>query len=112
MGSGSSLIEKLAQLPRADRLDELRTLVLAEFRAVLMMSDDEPLPEDENYFSLGVTSRGLMEIKEQLEVRIGEGLSASALFNHPTVDQLMAHLTDEVLADLFARPATTVEAEA
>jgi len=109
MGSGSSLIDKLAQLPRVDRLDELRAVVLAEFRAVLLMTDDEPLPEDENYFSLGVTSRGLMEIKEQLEVRLGAGLSATALFNHPTIDRLMAHLTDEVLADLFARPATIVE---
>jgi hypothetical protein len=57
MGSGSPLIENLARLPRADRLDELRAVVLAEFRVVLLMSEDEPLGEDENYFSLGVTSR-------------------------------------------------------
>jgi aryl carrier-like protein len=105
VGSSSSLIEKLARLPRVDRLDELRTVVLTEFRAVLLMTDDEPLAEDENYLSLGVTSRGLMEIKEQLDQRLGADISVNALFNHPTIDRLMAHLTDEVLVDLFARRA-------
>lgn len=101
MGASSGLIEKLGRLPRSERWDELRAVVLAEFRTVLLMADDEPLPEDESCFSLGVTSLGLMDVKDRLELHLGAPISAAALFNHPTINRLMEHLTGEVRADLF-----------
>jgi aryl carrier-like protein len=92
---------ELERLPLAERRDLLREAVHAEFRTVLFLSDADPVPEDEDYFSLGVTSIGLMEIKERLDARLGASISAAALFNHPTVEQFIGHLVDEVLADQF-----------
>ena len=92
---------ELRRLPLAERRDRLREAVNREFRTVLFMADDEPVPEDEDYFSLGVTSIGLVEIKDRLDEGLGAPISAVTLFNHPTVDQLIEFLVGEVLTDLF-----------
>lgn len=95
------LSAELRRLPLAERRDRLHEAVLSEFRTVLFMSDTEPVPEDENYFGLGVTSIGLMEIKNRLDERLGVVISSAALFNHPTVEQFIEYLVGEVLADVF-----------
>ncbi|THV29135.1 acyl carrier protein [Glycomyces paridis] len=92
---------ELRRLPLAERRDALREAVHAEFRTVLFLSADDQVPEDEDYFSLGVTSIGLMEIKDRLDERLGASISAAALFNHPTVEQFIEHLVADVLADQF-----------
>lgn len=106
-----TFVEKLRELPRSERLDELTAVVLAEFRCVLLMTDEDLLPMDENYFSLGVTSLSLMEIKERLELRLGAPISAATLFNHPTIEQFIDHLTDDVLAEVFTRSAQVAAAQ-
>jgi acyl carrier protein len=57
---------------------------------------------DESYFDLGFTSLRITEIKERLETAFGRPISTNLLFNSPTIEQLMDHLTGEVLAELFA----------
>ncbi|HET8660837.1 MAG TPA: acyl carrier protein [Micromonosporaceae bacterium] len=69
------------------------------------MTDVDELPLDASFFDLGLTSLRLSEIKQGLEARLGCGINANVLFNRPTVAQLMTHLTDDVLADLFAAGA-------
>jgi acyl carrier protein len=95
-------VRRLETLSPAERSDALEELVVAEFRSTLLMGDDEYLPMDESYFDLGFTSLRITEIKERLETAFGRPISTNLLFNSPTIEQLMAHLTSEVLADLFA----------
>lgn len=94
-------IERLQDLPLSERREELAELVVAEFRATLMMTDEEDLPFDMSYFELGFTSLRITEIKERLETQIGRRISTNVLFNSPTVERLIDYLADEVLADLF-----------
>jgi acyl carrier protein len=94
-------IQVLLDLSPAERQDALEELVVTEFRATLLMADDEDLPLDESYFDLGFTSLRISEIKERLEAAFGRAISTTQLFNSPTVEQLLAHLTGDVLADLF-----------
>jgi aryl carrier-like protein len=101
MGAGPELTERLRRLPRSERATALADSVLAEFRAALLMSNGEPLSSDESYFDLGLTSVSLMKVKESLEVRLGRDIDTTALFNYPTVRQLLDHLAGDVLADLF-----------
>lgn len=94
-------IERLCELPLAERRAGLEDLVVAEFRTTLMMADDEDLPFDMSYFELGFTSLGITEIKERLETQLGRSVSTNVLFNSPTMERLLTYLADEVLTDLF-----------
>jgi hypothetical protein len=94
-------IERLCELPLAERRAGLEDLVVAEFKTTLMMADDEDLPFDMSYFELGFTSLGITEIKERLETQLGRSVSTNVLFNSPTMERLIAYLADEVLTDIF-----------
>jgi hypothetical protein len=100
-------VRALRELPRSERLDALESLVAAEFKVVLLMSDDEELPLGTSYFELGFTSLRITEAKQRLERLLGRPISSSLLFNSPTVKQLLDHLTTEVFPELFTQPVAT-----
>jgi acyl carrier protein len=97
----TQLIERLRALPRSERLRALQAAVEVEFRQTLLMTDDEELPLDQSFVELGLSSLGLIETKERLEAQLGQSMSAAMLFNHPTVEALLDHLTTDVLGELF-----------
>jgi acyl carrier protein len=97
-------IERLEQLARSERREALEEIVVAHFKTALLMTDDEDLPTEESFFNLGFTSLLVSDIKQRLETMLGCAISANVLFNSPTLERLIAHLTDEVLVDLFAVP--------
>jgi acyl carrier protein len=99
--TGNRAIERLRALPLSERRTALEELVVTEFKATLLMTDDEELPLDGSYFDLGFTSLRITEIKDRLEDVLACGISANVLFNQPTVTQLLEHLTRDVLVDLF-----------
>ncbi|MFI9036184.1 acyl carrier protein [Streptomyces sp. NPDC053726] len=101
----ATVVDDLLDLPRSERRQALEDLVVAEFKIVLLMDDDDELPLDESYFDLGLTSLTITDLKQSLESMVGHELSASLLFNSPTVGQLMDHICDELLPGLF-RPAS------
>jgi acyl carrier protein len=103
MGELTSAIQQLRALPISEREDQLESLVTDEFKATLLMPEDEELPLTESFFDLGLTSLLLGEVKDRLERVLGCQISTTQLFNKPTVEQLMTHLTTKVLADHFDR---------
>jgi hypothetical protein len=98
----SSTIEGLLELPLSERYEALAELVTREFKATLLMAESEELPPDMSFFDMGFTSLRIAEVKERLETLFSCGISANVLFNSPTLDRLMEHLADGVLAHLFA----------
>ncbi|MBO3747419.1 acyl carrier protein [Streptosporangiaceae bacterium NEAU-GS5] len=92
----TEVTERLRLLAAPDRADELESLVVAEFRAALMLPEHEDLPLDESFFDLGMTSLLLVGLKERLEALLSVQISANALFNRPTVAALVDHLNDLV----------------
>ncbi|WP_327067874.1 acyl carrier protein [Kitasatospora sp. NBC_01250] len=74
--------------------EEVETVVQQMFREYLLMSEHEDLPQETSYFDLGLTSLRLSEIRERLETRLGLAINANVLFNEPTVERLVEHLTD------------------
>ncbi|MEU5052113.1 acyl carrier protein [Streptomyces sp. NPDC021096] len=95
----------LSDLARPERRDALEDLVRREFRAVLLMTDEEDLPADQSYFDLGLTSLSITRLKQRLEELLSVELDANLLFNSPTLEKLLEHLTEGLLADLFHAPA-------
>lgn len=101
----TSMIQWLAALPRSERRDALESFVAAEFKTTLLMTAEDELPREQSFFDLGLTSLGLTEVKQRLDVLLGRAVSANSLFNQPTVAALIDHLCDEVLPELFTDPA-------
>ncbi len=92
---------RLRSLPRPERRRALADLVCSELRAVLQMEPAEALPLDESYFDLGLTSLSVEEMKQRLETQLGCHIDADMLFNHPTVQHLLAHLETGPLVHVF-----------
>ncbi|MGW4077658.1 MULTISPECIES: acyl carrier protein [Streptomyces] len=101
MSEDTPVVRELRELPVSERREALESLVCREFKATLLMTEAEELPLDRNYFSLGFTSLRITEIKQRLEVLLGRSISASVLFDRPTVAQLLDHLCDETLGEFF-----------
>ncbi|WP_055494213.1 acyl carrier protein [Streptomyces sp. TP-A0356] len=102
------IAERLESLSRSERWTALESIVVAEFKTALLMTEDEELPLADSFFELGLTSLALTDVKQRLEELLGQGISSTVMFNRPTVEQLMDYLTSEVLAELFdSRTAMT-----
>ena len=97
-----SVRDTLAELPGPERREVLEDLITREFKSVLLMTDDEELPYDQSYFDLGLTSLSITGLKQRLEKLLDVELDASLLFNSPTVEALLRHLTEDLLPGLFA----------
>lgn len=97
-------ISRIGELPRSERVEALEELIITEFKKTLLMAEDEELDTETSYFEIGFTSLRIIEIKQRLEEMLGCDISANVLFNRPTVERLIAHLTEDVLADLFVGP--------
>jgi acyl carrier protein len=93
---------ELSELSRDDCRDVLEDLLVAEFKRVLLMPEDEQLSLDTSYFDIGLTSLRLTEIRQQLEDALDISIDATVLFNRPTIEDLLAYLTDRLSADAVA----------
>jgi acyl carrier protein len=89
-----------------ERRENVARVVVAEVRLALLLSPDEALPMDRSYFDLGMTSLTLMTAKQRIEAALGLAIDATELFDHPTVEHLIAHLGKSLGSDTAgqARP--------
>ena len=106
MDQPAPVADQLRRLPRPERRAAVGAVVTAAFRTALLMSDGEELSLEANYFELGLTSLRATELKQLLETQLGCEIDAGALFGQPTVERLLAHLTDECLPELFGTRAS------
>lgn len=102
VGPAPDIVASLRDLPRSERADVLAELLAAEFKAVLLMTDDDELPFEQSFFDLGLTSLTLSDLKQRIEGLLGCEINANVLFNSPTIVRLLEYLTEGPLADLFA----------
>lgn len=86
----------LSELSSPERRDALEQIVVNHLRKTLSMSDDEELPTDQSFFDIGLTSLLLTDARTYLQDLLGVDIDATVLFNQPTVDRLVADLTDRL----------------
>lgn len=99
-------VERLRHLPASERRAELESMVTEQFRAVLLIPDDEPVPLHESLFALGMSSVLIGEVQHRLSDLLGQNLHSSVLFNSCTVAQVIDYLTTDVLPDMFPQSAS------
>jgi acyl carrier protein len=101
MTSGDTeLVRRLRELPRTERAAALQEVVLGEFRRALLMTGADELPLTDNYFTYGLTSLQVVDIKQNLESALGCEVEAGVLLGTATVAQVLAYLTDRQLPQL------------
>jgi acyl carrier protein len=89
-----SIGRHLREQSRVERRDALEELVVGYLRDVLELGGEEDLVLDRSYFDLGLTSLKLTEAREHLQRLLDVAIDATVLFNEPTVEHLVDHLTD------------------
>ncbi|MEU3724192.1 beta-ketoacyl synthase N-terminal-like domain-containing protein [Streptomyces sp. NPDC031705] len=93
-------VETLAAAPAAERQEALVSLVRATVAALLAVDDPEYVDTRAGFLELGVDSLTAIVLKTQLQTRLGVPLVSSAVFDHPSVEELA-----EMLSRLLAREA-------
>lgn len=84
------------QLPEVERGEAIEEFLVEQFKAMLFIPGDEPLPLERSFFDLGLTSLRLSELKQRLEERLDITIDATVLFNQPTVAALTVYLSEAV----------------
>lgn len=92
MTSPIPTITQLRELPFAVRRETLEEILDREFRAALLMTEDDDLPFDQSYFDLGLTSLGITDLKQRIEELLDCEIDTNVLFNSPTVERLLEYL--------------------
>lgn len=95
---------------------EAERRLLAEVRRavdrVLDLPDGQSAPIRRGFFDLGMDSLLGLELRNRLQQVLGLNIPSTAIFDHPTIEQLSAHLWDRLAAPPTAPAPTTIQAPA
>ncbi|MFF9691156.1 SDR family NAD(P)-dependent oxidoreductase [Streptomyces sp. NPDC014623] len=104
-----ALGERLAGLEADERAKLLDTVVAEEVSAVLGFTTTEDVEADRNFFEIGFDSLTALELRNRIEKLVGQPLTATVVFDHPTPDALARYLHTQVSVPAGdARPAVSV----
>ncbi|MDB9527376.1 SDR family NAD(P)-dependent oxidoreductase [Oscillatoria sp. CS-180] len=90
--------QQLAAAPKDQQQHLLDTHVCNQISQVLGFAPEE-LDRQQGFFDLGLDSLTAMELKNSLQASLDCSLPATLAFDYPTVDRLLAYLTEQLLAE-------------
>ncbi|TGA90312.1 type I polyketide synthase, partial [Streptomyces palmae] len=85
-------VDALPALPRPERLEAISTVVRTAIAELLHFDGAEDVPAGARFFEVGLDSLAAVELKNRLEIVFRIPLSASSVFDHPSVGQLTAFI--------------------
>jgi acyl carrier protein len=85
--------------PASDRRELLLDHVRAQVARVLGHSDSETIPLGHKLTDLGIDSLLAVELRTRLHTSLGGPLPETLLLDHPTVESLVAFLSEQLTAD-------------
>ncbi|MBF0135019.1 MAG: SDR family oxidoreductase [Magnetococcales bacterium] len=92
-----------ASQPR-QRRDILQTYLARQVGQVLRLEQLSQIEPRGRLFDLGIDSLMALELKSRLQKDLQVTLSSTLLFDYPTLEALLNHLLDDLLADKLASP--------
>ncbi|SCL50337.1 type I polyketide synthase [Micromonospora peucetia] len=101
---GSSLAQRLAEVPTERRAEVVLEAVLTRVASVLGYARADRLPAGRPFKELGFDSLTALDLRNQLGVATGLRLPATLVFDYPTPEALAGHLVEQLAG---GRTATT-----
>ncbi|WP_413206149.1 type I polyketide synthase [Rhodospirillum sp. A1_3_36] len=99
--------DRLDALPAGERVGALVAFLQDAIRAVLLFDADAPVDPRQGFFDMGLDSLTAAELKRRIDGRFGCALPSSAVFDHPNIATLAAHLLTLLVPEGAAEaPAT------
>jgi len=86
------LAEALASLSPAERTKYLRAWITKQCAQLLGHRTEVPLDPDRGFFDLGLDSLMVVELRSSLEKNLGQRISPSVAFSHPSIGALVDYL--------------------
>jgi NAD(P)-dependent dehydrogenase (short-subunit alcohol dehydrogenase family)/acyl carrier protein len=99
----------LNRMPAGERHGALLDYLRSQVAATLGMASPEQLEPRQRLFDIGMDSLMAVELKNRLESGLGMSLRSTLVFDYPTLEALMTHLSEDRLTPLF--PPAPAEAE-
>jgi acyl transferase domain-containing protein/NAD(P)-dependent dehydrogenase (short-subunit alcohol dehydrogenase family)/acyl carrier protein len=94
--AASTLLANLRQATADERPRLLATHLKAEIAQVLELGDAEAVEMQHRLFDLGIDSLMAVELRNRVKVELELNLSATLLFDYPTLEALVPHLLAEL----------------
>ncbi|MEL6938588.1 MAG: SDR family NAD(P)-dependent oxidoreductase [Cyanobacteria bacterium J06598_1] len=85
-------IAKLSTLPQRHRATFLSQALQTEVSKVLNLPANKQVEPTANFFDMGMDSLMAVELKNQLDLKLGRPTDSTLIFEHSTIQSLSAHL--------------------
>ncbi|MFB7637034.1 beta-ketoacyl synthase N-terminal-like domain-containing protein, partial [Streptomyces sp. NPDC056149] len=108
-GADTGLIQRLGRLDRAQRHEALLDIVRSSAALVLGHADGNAIDAERAFRDLGFDSLTAVELRNRLRTATGLHLSATMVFDHPTLSALADHLQDELFGGIDSQPQVPVQ---
>ncbi|MEU3183401.1 SDR family NAD(P)-dependent oxidoreductase [Streptomyces sp. NPDC006923] len=89
-------LDELVARPAAERTVAVEDVLRAKVATVLHFESPDDIDSGAKFLELGLDSLAAVELKNALEAAFRTALPTSALFDHPTVGDLAAHLAERL----------------
>jgi acyl carrier protein len=109
--SATTLAQRLRALTTTEQRQLTIDMVRAEVTAALGHASPEAVDTHTALTELGSDSLTAVELRNRLSTATGLTLSATSIFDYPTVAQLAEHLIEQLVGDQTAPGASRIEAE-
>lgn len=102
-------LDALLAMTRADRDAEVNEFVRAKVAEVLYFDSPDDLPPNPRFNELGLDSLVAVELKNGLEAALQVPLSASMLFDYPTIGAMVEYLSAQLVPEQVADESGATE---
>jgi polyketide synthase PksN len=89
----------------SERMPFLRNLIKTYLQEILCLNENSIINNEQSFFSLGMNSLMLMELKNKLQIIFNINLANSSMFNHTTIHELSLYL-EQLLIQNVNSPTT------
>jgi len=100
----ASLARTLAGAPESERQEVALELVRTQVAIVLGHTSPDAIDPQRTFKELGFDSLAAVELRNRLNAVTGLQLSATLVFDHPTITTITSHLLDQIVHDRTAAP--------
>jgi malonyl CoA-acyl carrier protein transacylase len=94
----SAILQQLEQAAAPERRSLLTEFVRGQIAKVLGFETTDPITARASLFELGIDSLMAVDLKNRLEINLRWALPPTLLFDYPTLEGLVNHLSDDLLS--------------